>query len=48
MAEVIGTMKVCKIGAGMGVYFKSAWGFKPGDLVQVTVKMVEDGDEEDE
>ena len=38
MTEIISTKRVCKIGAGSGIYFEKPWGFKIGDFVQVSIK----------
>ena len=32
------TKRVCTIGAGMGVYLEKDLGFKPGDMVEITIK----------
>lgn len=46
------TKRVCTIGAGMGVYLEKDLGFRPGDMVEITIcragsaeksKEVEDG-----
>lgn len=31
------TKRVCTIGAGMGVYLEKDLGFKPGDMVEITI-----------
>lgn len=32
------TKRVCTIGAGMGVYLEKDLGFRPGDMVEITIK----------
>lgn len=32
------TKRVCTIGAGMGVYLEKDLGFKPGDMVEITIR----------
>lgn len=44
MKEIIGTKKVCKSGTGAVIYLDSDWGVRPGDMVQVKIKLMERGD----